>query len=59
MALTDINFYNSGDGESYLFEIPTGTLNSPKDILSYGRDAYPVTEVAGVSTGGNIFIMSE
>jgi len=58
MALTDINFQYAGDNEVFLFELPTGTLNAPNDIVVKSSDTYPVTEVAGES-GSNIFIMSE
>ena len=59
MALTDINF-QTGEGQDFIVEIPTGTLFSPVDILfepSSGQ--YLVMELVLTGGGGNIFIMSE
>ncbi len=59
MALTDINF-QTGEGQDFIVEIPTGTLFSPVDILfEPSSEQYLVMELVLTGGGGNIFIMSE
>lgn len=56
MALTDICFQEQ-EGQAFLVEIPTGTLNAPADImLEPNGSEYTAQEIAD---GTTIFIMSE
>lgn len=61
MALTDINF-QQGEGQDFILTRPTGTLNSPLDIVAEQDGAmYPVleTKLVASSGGGNIFIIND
>lgn len=60
MALTDINF-QEGEGQDFVVELPTGTLNSPTDILTESEGGqFMLLETPEITSGGgSIFIMSE
>lgn len=60
MALLDVNF-SQGEGQDFVVEVPTGTLNAPADILiETDSAAYPVLEAPEVTGGGgNIFIIND
>jgi hypothetical protein len=56
MSLTDINF-SEGDGQDFLIEVPSGTLNAPVDILvESGGAQYPIENIP---KQGRIFVISE
>lgn len=54
MALSDINF-QEGEGRDFLVELPTGTLGTPRDILSDQGGAAAVEELPD----GDVFILAE
>lgn len=60
MALTDIDF-NEGEGQDFLLELPTGTLNAPVDILCEPMGSqFLVLETEGsAATTGDIFIIND
>lgn len=60
MALLDVNF-SQGEGQDFVVEVPTGTLNAPADILiETDSTTYPVLEAPEVTGGGgNIFIIND
>lgn len=58
----DINF-NEEDGQDFIIELPTGTLEAPVDILvEPGGTAFPVLEtplIVDNGGGGDIFIIND
>ncbi len=59
MALTDIDF-SEGDKQGFLVEVDLGTLSSPVDVLSEpGSVMYPLVEVDGATSEGDIFIIND
>lgn len=59
MALSDINFQEQ-EYQDFLLEIPLGVLGEPQDVLFENNEQQTIVmEINPISTGGNIFIMSE
>lgn len=60
MALTDIDF-SEGEGQDFIVELPSGTLETPSDILVESEsDAYVLLETPeGAGGGDEIFILSD